>query len=289
MCPAPLPWPVDLAPLSAAGLKRYMTFIGARVELPTIEALARLVRAHLLAIPFENLSPLLGEPVPLDEAALCDKLLGGQRGGYCFEHNVLLAQAVAAVGFDVHLRAARFVLRSPVPRPRTHLVVVARCDGRDWLLDVGFGRNAMFGPVDLAVAEPQRPEQHLGVAAAAALGPQRAVRVVDVGSWSQLELEDREQGWEEQYLIDPSPVYMVDVDQFNAWVSTAPESHVRQLVIVRRPVPGGSRSLMGAELNISEPGRRERRLIDAGELGDVLRDEFGITLPAPVYALDRRS
>ncbi len=32
---------------------------------------------------------------------------------------------------------------------------------------------------------------------------------------------------------------------------------------------------MGAELNISEPGRRERRLIDAGELGDVLRDELG--------------
>lgn len=282
------PWPVDLAPLSPGALERYLRFISGDAEPATVAALARLARAHLLAIPFENLSPLLDEPVPLDEAALCAKLLGGQRGGYCFEHNVLFARALAALGFEVHLRAARFVLRSPVARPRTHLVVVVHCDGTDWLLDVGFGRNAMFGPVALAGEGPQRPEQHLGAAGAAALGPQRAVRLVDVAGWSQLELEDREQGWEEQYLIDPAPVYMVDVEQFNAWVATAPESHVRQLVIVRRPVPGGARSLMGAELNISEPGRRERRVIDAGELSDVLRGEFGITLPAPIDVLDRR-
>src|SRR5581483_8518947 len=60
----------------------------------TLDTLRALHRLHPQAIAFENLSPLLGDPVPLDAAALHDKMVRNGRGGYCFEHNLLFASVL---------------------------------------------------------------------------------------------------------------------------------------------------------------------------------------------------
>jgi N-hydroxyarylamine O-acetyltransferase len=52
-------------------------------------------RAHVTTIPFENLDPHRGIPVSLEQADLERKLVASRRGGYCFEHNLLLASALA--------------------------------------------------------------------------------------------------------------------------------------------------------------------------------------------------
>jgi N-hydroxyarylamine O-acetyltransferase len=48
-------------------------------------------RAHATTIPFENLDSHRGIPVSLEQADLERKLVASRRGGYCFEHNLLLA------------------------------------------------------------------------------------------------------------------------------------------------------------------------------------------------------
>ena len=48
----------------------------------TYDTLARLVRAHMAAIPFENLDVLLGRGVRLDLESLQAKLVHARRGGY---------------------------------------------------------------------------------------------------------------------------------------------------------------------------------------------------------------
>ena len=67
-------------------------------SLPTLQALQW---AHVTAIPFENLTPLLGLPVRLDLKSLEQKLIHERRGGYCFEQNTLFAAALEAIGFPV--------------------------------------------------------------------------------------------------------------------------------------------------------------------------------------------
>jgi hypothetical protein len=52
---------------------------------PTEALLASLHRAQIYAIPFENIDIILGRGINLDPAALFDKLVHKQRGGYCFE------------------------------------------------------------------------------------------------------------------------------------------------------------------------------------------------------------
>ena len=73
----------------------------------TLETLTALHALHPSAIPFENLDVLLGRPINLDLPALEAKLVHGGRGGYCFEHNTLMAAALQALGFKVTGLAAR--------------------------------------------------------------------------------------------------------------------------------------------------------------------------------------
>ena len=63
---------------------------------PTLATLELILALHPAAIAFENLDPLLGEPVKLDLQSLQRKLLTDGRGGYCFEQNLLLMAMLPA-------------------------------------------------------------------------------------------------------------------------------------------------------------------------------------------------
>src|SRR3712207_5841275 len=88
-----MPLPLDL--------DAYLRRIGCRGPRPgpDLHALRAIHALHVDAIPFENLSPLLGMEVALDCAALQEKLLAAGRGGWCFEHNTLLQHALTSLGF----------------------------------------------------------------------------------------------------------------------------------------------------------------------------------------------
>ena len=76
-------WAVDRLDLPA-----YLDRVGQREGDPTAETLARLHRAHVAAIPFENLDVVVGRGVRVDLEAVQDKLVRHDRGGYCYEHGV---------------------------------------------------------------------------------------------------------------------------------------------------------------------------------------------------------
>jgi N-hydroxyarylamine O-acetyltransferase len=70
-------------------------------------ALRDLHRAHLMAVPFENLSIHLGEPISLDEADLIGKIAGRRRGGFCYELNGAFASLLERLGAHVRRVSAR--------------------------------------------------------------------------------------------------------------------------------------------------------------------------------------
>lgn len=110
--------------------------------------------AHIRSIPFENLDPLRGTAPSLAPADLIAKLVRGRRGGYCFEHNTLLAGVLEALRFRVTRLTARVVVGAErfEDRPRTHmaLLVEAPGDPQPYLADVGFGApGALLEPVPL--------------------------------------------------------------------------------------------------------------------------------------------
>lgn len=107
-------------------------------------------RAHATSIPFENLDSLRGIPVSLGQADLEQKLVASKRGGYCFEHNLLLTSAFQHMGLEVEPMLAR-VLVGDAPRetrPAAHLVLRVTDDvGSQWHADVGMGLGTLLDPI----------------------------------------------------------------------------------------------------------------------------------------------
>jgi N-hydroxyarylamine O-acetyltransferase len=115
---------------------------------PDLDTLTRVHRAHLYAIPYENLEIHRDGYLTVDQDDIFQKIVVDRRGGWCFEMNGLLGWALREIGFDVTL------LSSTVNRPPTgkfvegnHLVLRVQLD-RPYLADVGFG-NGLMEPIPL--------------------------------------------------------------------------------------------------------------------------------------------
>ena len=232
---------------------------------PNRDALAALHAAHVAAIPFENLDILLGRPISLDLAALQAKLVGGRRGGYCFEQNTLFRAALEAVGFRVTSLAAR-VRGGGVLRPRTHMLLRVDLAEGPFLADVGFGGDGPVHPLPLVPG----PESWTG-----AMG-YRLRREADL--WV---LEGHGGEWTDLYAFTLEPQFPVDFEMANHFTSTWPRSPFVQTLTAQRSWPERRAVLRNRELVLREG--RDRRAVtvrDPDHLLEVLDAEFGLRFPA---------
>src|SRR5690348_17718552 len=74
---------------------------------PTREVLHSLHRAHVAAVPFENVDVVLGRSPSVDLDGVQAKLVRARRGGYCYEHATLFAAVLEEAGFRVQRLLAR--------------------------------------------------------------------------------------------------------------------------------------------------------------------------------------
>lgn len=88
--------------LTASQLDAYLARIKIdRPEAPDLPSLSRLHRAHLMTFTFEALDAFMGWPSSITPASAFTKMVGGRRGGWCFEMNGLFGAALDALGFRV--------------------------------------------------------------------------------------------------------------------------------------------------------------------------------------------
>lgn len=138
-------------PLSPAQLDRYCARIGyTGPREATLSTLRALHRAHLLAIPYENLDIHLGLPLTLDRDAMFTKLVDERRGGWCYEMNGVFGRVLETLGFPVrYLSGAVGRAERGWRAQGNHLVLLVTLD-RPWIADVGFG-DGFLTPLPLEV------------------------------------------------------------------------------------------------------------------------------------------
>lgn len=113
---------------------------------PTLESLERLQRAHLTAVPFENLDVYARRGVQTDDMWTVAKVVERRRGGWCFELNGAFSALLTALGFDVKRVAADVLYGNSYPMPTHHSIEVTL--DRPYLVDVGFG-DSFIRPLPL--------------------------------------------------------------------------------------------------------------------------------------------
>jgi N-hydroxyarylamine O-acetyltransferase len=232
---------------------------------PTRDGLAALQRAHLLAVPFEDLEVQLGRPVGTAIGPIYDKIVGRRRGGWCYEMNGVFGWALAQLGFRV-TRLAGAVMRADLgsAQESNHLVLRVDFDDGPVLADVGFGS----GPIT-----PYAPVE----GAFTAHGFPYALARAD-GEWWRL-TEGRE-GTGFSYDVRLIPADETLLAEKCAWLQTAPESPFVQNLVAQRFTETGVAILRGRVLAHWHGRDKEERLIaDAGDLLAVLNDIFGLNVP----------
>lgn len=250
------------------------------LQAATPAVLAEIALQHALSIPFENLDAYLGRRVELDAAAVQRKLVIGRRGGWCYEQNLLLGNALRALGFDVTDLAGRVLWgrSADAVTARTHRALCVRIDGRELLVDAGFGGHVMTGVLDLnSAAEQSTPHEPFRLSA---LGADRLLESRVRGAWLPL------------FRFDLQPQLPIDFEAANYQLAHDPTSHFTQGIRASRVARDGRHALRDLELVFhGSDGSTQRELLrSATAVCDALHDVIGIDvsglpeLPARINA-----
>lgn len=258
----------------------YLDRIGlAEAPEATPQGLSVLVRAHRLAIPFENFDILLGRGISLKPEVIFDKLVTRRRGGYCFEQNGLFAQALQALGFVARPLLARVwlnKLNEGVP-PITHQLALVTFEDALLIADVGFGGS--FVP-PMPLCDGRRTQDSDGVS-------YRLNKDVHFG-WMLMRLGAQPSGdrrlhnngeWQAQYSFTIDEVHPSDIEMGNHWTSTRPGTRFTSNLIGTRVRENGLLTLSSRTLRtIGAKEQNEVELKDAPAMSAVLVEGFGIVL-----------
>jgi N-hydroxyarylamine O-acetyltransferase len=233
----------------------------------TYRTLVGLLRAHMMAIPFENLDVLFGRRVRLDLEGLQAKLIHTRRGGYCFEHVTLFAAVLEKLGYSPVRHSARVVLLNPRnAAPRTHMfLTVPLAEGR-FVVDPGFGLLAPRVPVPL--------EQ----GAKTTFANETHWMVRDDSFWL-LRAQTQEKtvdAWASTLEAD-NPV---DFEMANHYTSTHPASGFVNRLMLSVITPEGRLTVMNRDVTFQRGAEtRASKLGDRAALRALLIEHFGFDLP----------
>jgi N-hydroxyarylamine O-acetyltransferase len=231
---------------------------------PTTQTLRDLHRAHLFAVPFENLDIPLGRKIVCDEEAFLRKIVERRRGGFCYEMNGAFAALLRALGFKVTLLSARVPREDGSDGPEfDHLAL--RVDLEEpWLADVGFGES-FLDPLRL---EPGTEQSQ----------PVGRFRITEKENALHVERMTADAVWKREYSFTLQPRRLEEFAAMCRYHQSSPESPFTRKRLCTKATPDGRITLSDRRLLITREGKREERLLSEEEQQIALRERFGIFL-----------
>ncbi|MGI8680212.1 MAG: arylamine N-acetyltransferase family protein [Jatrophihabitans sp.] len=261
-----------------ADVEAYLDRLGVGVEPPSPAALARLQRAHVERIGYENVWIHLDERWTVDPDESLRRIARTRRGGYCFQLNGAFSTLLTELGYRVTRHIAG-VHGEDGPHPDelgNHVALIVDGLPRDdsphgrWYVDAGLG-DSLYEPMPLR-------------AGVSVQGPIR------------FELAPTDEGW--HLAVGPGAsicgvaiVYgPVEMDVFadrNEYFRTSPDSPFARSVTVQRRYRAGTAVVRGRVFARTEDGHASIRTCESrDDWLDLLDTEFGVRLDVPGAELD---
>jgi N-hydroxyarylamine O-acetyltransferase len=261
---------ISIKNIPASFLKKYFERIGySGTAVADLETLQTIHRLHTSSIPFENLNPLLHWPVKLDIESLQEKIINNRRGGYCFEHNILLGEALRQIGFEVRWLGGRVLWNRPegTVNARTHMLLQVSINGEKFIADAGFGGLTLTGALRLQAEIEQTT-------------PHEPFRLILQGEEYTLEAKVKEE-WQPLYFFSLQEQVIKDYEVMSWYLCNHPESHFIKTLRAAISGPGVRYALNNNEFAIHRlnSGTERKTLATSDELMNVLQNIFLIQLP----------
>lgn len=250
-------------------LQQYLHRIGLTQVPPVNEQGLVILHQHQHRhIPFENFDVIAGREIALGTGRLYQKLVAERRGGYCFEVNGLLLDALQTLGFDARPLLGRVHL-SGQPSGRSHQVCLVTLGRQRWLVDAGFGANTPRHPLRLIPG----PETQIDY---------QRFRFAEHREYGLL-LQAKDEGsteWIDLYSLDLGFVCDGDIQYGNHFTSTHPESVFTNSCIAALATESGIITLLNDGLSVRNANQHSRISLNSEpEYRSALAHYFGIELP----------
>lgn len=242
---------------------------------PSSILLQALHEAHMLAVPFENLSIHYGQPIVLQVAALYDKIVLRRRGGFCYELNGMFAWLLRQLEYRVTMLSVEVAESGGNFSPAyDHLALLVHdVDGTDRLADVGFGdsfRRSLRMEPDVEQGGGDGHLYRLRVGQNRDHIPYWLVERYGSASDAQ---------WEPVYRFNRQIHALTDFTERCIYHQTSPDSHFTQKRICSLALPDGRISLSDLRLITMRDGKREERMLPSeDEYRAVLAERFGVVV-----------
>lgn len=241
------------AALDERDVRAYLARLGLRADAPvaaTAATLRLLHERHLRTVPFENLDVIARRRLRYDLRDLFDKIVVRRRGGWCLETNWLLGHVLSRLGFPVDFVGAGVARRGGFKHDLSHLLLLVRAEGEDYLADVGFGGGGYAEPLP---ARPGVHEQATGSYLVEADGDRLVVARLAGG------------GWRPMYRCVPRrPRHIGDFAATSDFHELSPDSPFNATPHCTRLTPDGWAVLSGDRLELRSDRTREYALTDPG-------------------------
>jgi N-hydroxyarylamine O-acetyltransferase len=260
--------------LTESQVGRYLSLLGVPRSAPGVDALRTIVSAHLLRVPFENISKLYRwRQYGIREIPDCTGFLDGIEhnhfGGTCYTINFHLYQLLVSLGYEASLCGA------DMSRPDLHLASVVNTQGREFIVDCGYAAP-FLEPLPRDLSEPYEIR----------LGSDRYVlHPQDATGRSRLDLF-RDAASPHGYRLNPRPrrieeFHDVIIDSFRP-----DATFMNSSLLVKF---GAHSSVVLRNLNLIESHETEVRKTALASQDDLIRaihDIFGIPTAVASIALD---
>ncbi len=243
---------------------RYLRVLDIEPKPPSLAALSELIESQMARVPFENISKLyfkksLGFCGLIEFERYLDGIESNHFGGTCYTTNYRFYRLLEYLGYDMTLCGA------DMSNPDVHLVSMARLDGREYIVDVGYAAPFTM-PLPRDLTEDYIIEH----------GEDRYVlKPRDKAGRSLLEMY-RDGKFRHGYIAKPEAR---KIEEFNAVIadSFSPEATFMNAVLLTRYWPGRSISIRNLSV-IEVDGRNIRISPLAGrkELTEAIEAHFGI-------------
>lgn len=237
---------------------------------PNLQTLAALQAAHMQTVPFENLSVHYNQPILLKEDSLYQKIVGRNRGGFCYELNGLFAWLLRELGFRVTMLSAGVAGKDTGFGPDfDHMTLMVHLD-EDYLVDVGFGDSFQM-PLRF---NDRGTQSQNGMSYQLSADAKREAFVL-----SAQNERDEHPSMQAQYRFTLIPHRMTDYEGMCHYQQTSPRSTFTQKRICSRATENGRYTLSDLKFLVTENGdRNERMLASEDEFKSVLFEYFKISL-----------
>lgn len=254
--------------LTPAQLRAYLERIGVDPGTPaTREGLETVHRAHHFTIPFENFDVHLPAAYSFEPDHLFEKMVVRQRGGFCYEHNLLLAYALRAMGFRVDVMSGQMGGRKDgsFGPPFDHMALRVHLEDGDMLADVGNGETFQR---PLPFDGTWTPQERGGEYRVSAYQGQPCVEYRE-GPGAPAEV---------RYLFDLTPRRPDEFLGMLAFHTTSEESRFTRGWICTLPRGADGRiTVSRGMVMVTKAGKMERRALRSPQdLLDILVREFGM-------------